>query len=79
MSHPRVTPPAPASDVSGPSGTRDSSDPPPPPSPPPAADQDTRLQLIAITLDNIMGLVNPDGEVYQGLSRLADIARGGPM
>ena len=79
VSHPQATPPAPTSDVPGHSGTRDSSDPPPPSSPPPAADQDTRLQLIAVTLDNIMVLVNPNGEVYHGLARLADISRGWRM
>ncbi|XP_058742702.1 protein MAIN-LIKE 1-like [Vicia villosa] len=66
------------SDVPGPSGTRASSD-PPPPLPPPAGDQDSRLQYIAVHLDSLMDLVNPDAEVYSILARLADVARGGPV
>lgn len=33
--------------------------------------------MIAFLLYDLMGLVNPNGEVYIGLSRTADIARGG--
>ncbi|XP_058762512.1 protein MAIN-LIKE 1-like [Vicia villosa] len=76
VSHPRVSPSAAASDVPGPSSTRASS---PPPPPPPAGDQDSRLEYIAVHLDSLMGLVNPDGEVHSILARLADVARGGPM
>ncbi|XP_058754089.1 protein MAIN-LIKE 1-like [Vicia villosa] len=79
VSHPRVIPPAASSDIPGPSRTRDSSDPSPPPLPPPVGDQDSRLQFIAVHLDSLMGLVNPDGEVYTILARLTDVARGGPM
>ncbi|XP_058783755.1 uncharacterized protein LOC131658484 [Vicia villosa] len=51
----------------------------PPPPPPLTGDQDSRLQHIAVHLDCLMGLVNPDGEVHSILARLADVPRGGPM
>lgn len=49
--------------------------------PPPAVDVDAqhRLQMIAVIIDNLMGLVNPYGEVYTGLSRAAYIAHEGPI
>lgn len=43
------------------------------------ADAQQRLQMIAVIMDNLMGLVNPNGEVYTGLSRAADITHGRPI
>ncbi|XP_058733748.1 protein MAIN-LIKE 2-like [Vicia villosa] len=78
VSHPRIIPPTAASDVPGPSRARVSAETPPPP-PPPAGDQDAQLQYIAVHLNNFMGLVNQNSELYTGLVRLADVVRGGPM
>ena len=78
VSHPRVIPPATTFDVLEPSRARVSIE-PPPSLRSPAGDHDSHLQFIAVHLDNLMGLVNPDGEIYTGLARLADIARGGPI
>lgn len=49
--------------------------------PPPTADVDDqqRLQMIAIIMDNLMGLVNLDDEVYTELARAAHIACKGPI
>lgn len=49
------------------------------PLPPLTVDVDDRqhLQMIAVIMDNLVGLVNPDGEVYTGLSRAAHIVCGG--
>ena len=48
-----------------------------PPSPAAGADAQQCFKMIAIIMDNLMGLVNPDGEVYTRLSRAANIANGG--
>ena len=37
------------------------------------------MQMIAVIMDNLMSLVNPDGEVFTGLSREAHIARERPI
>lgn len=37
------------------------------------------LQMIAIIMDNLVGLVIPDGEVYTLTSQATHIARGGPV
>ena len=75
---PSVIPPAATSDVLGPSGASPSTEQPPPP-PPPAGDQNNHLQFIAVHVDSLMGLVNPDSEIYIYLARLTDVAHGGPM
>lgn len=48
------------------------------PSSPPTTDADDhqRLQMIAVIMDNLMGLINQDDEVYTGLSRVAHITCG---
>lgn len=48
------------------------------PLPPPIDSDDQRcLQMIVVIINNRMGLVNPDGEVFTGLSRATNIAHGG--
>lgn len=39
------------------------------------ADDQQYLQMIAVIMDDLMGLVNPDDEVYTGFARAAHIAR----
>lgn len=49
-------------------------------SPPPYGVDDQQLmQMISVIMDNIMGLVNLDGEVYTLISQAAHIARERPM
>lgn len=50
-------------------------------SPPSPADTDNQqcLHMIAVIMDSLMGLVNPDVKVCTGLSRAAHIARGRPI
>lgn len=47
--------------------------------PPPDTDDQERLQMVALIMDNLMGLKNPDGELFTRLSRTAHIARGRPI
>lgn len=35
--------------------------------------------MIAVIMDNLIDLVNPYGEIYIGLSRVAHITHGGPI
>lgn len=51
----------------------------PPYPPPPDADDQQRPQMVAVIMDNLMGLINPDGEILIGLSRATHIARGEPV
>lgn len=37
------------------------------------------LSMIAVIMDNLMGLVNPDGEVYTLAPHATNIARGRPI
>lgn len=37
------------------------------------------LQMIIVIIDNLMGLVSPDGEVFTKLLQATHIARGGPI
>lgn len=62
------------SDVEGPSD-----DMPPLLLPSPGVDDHQRLQLMSILTNNLMGLINPNGEVYILASQITHIARDGPV
>lgn len=79
ISHPLIIPPiehindvmpfddeVPVNDVSRPLPTVD-------------VDDQHRMQMITIIMDNLMDLVNPDGDVFIGLLWKTHIACGGPI
>lgn len=52
----------------------------PPPLPPPHGVNDAQqLQVLAVIMDNLMGLMNPCGEVYSLVEQAVHIVRGGPI
>ncbi|CAL5193590.1 unnamed protein product [Lathyrus oleraceus] len=79
VSHPRIIPYVEDSSDVGPSDVGVPNDDVSPPPPTANVDDHQHLQMIAVIMDNLMDLVNPNGEVYIGLARIAHGARGGPI
>ena len=81
VSHPCIISPVEhADDDFRPSNAEGPSDDVPLPPPPPFGVADHhRLQIIAVLTYNLMGLVNPDGEIYTLVSQITHIVRRGPM
>ena len=72
-----IIPPREHIDDARPSHVGPSNDVPPLPLPPHDADDAQRLQMITFIMDNLIGLVNPDGEVYNLASEATYIASEG--
>lgn len=69
-----------ANDDVRPSNSKGPSDDVPLPPPPPLGVADhQRLQIIVVLTYNLMGLVNPYGEIYTLVSQIAHIIRRRPM
>lgn len=75
VSHPRIIPPVDHTNDVG--VLVDDMSLPPPPSA--DADDQQRLQMIAVVMDNLMGLVNLDCDSFTRLSRATHIARVRPI
>lgn len=75
VSHPHIIPPREHGDDVVPSHARGHSDDVSPPPPPHDADIVHCLQMITFIMDNLMDLVNLDGEVYTLASQATQLSR----
>lgn len=80
VSHPQIIPHRQHRDDDGPSHAKGNFDDVSLPPPPPQGTDDAQcLQMITIIMVNLMGLVNPNSEVYTLTSRETHLARVGPI